>query len=506
MPKYFNLGSLIDFSKDQNKLAVIDLSASEPRHYTYAQLNSLIQSVSNGLNQEKIRRGSKVVIIAMNSIEYLAILWGTLRAGCIPVLINWKTNADRINYILNEAQPSIIFYDKVSMVNYFKKTKCINLENELKNFLVEGDFETVRPNENEVAIIIYTSGSSGYPKGVLITHEAQIWLLENKLNDKNDLFDRQKICQILASPVCHLSGLSVANIISAGHGTLVLMKEYDSNKFAIVIQLYKVNYVTVVPAMMSIFVKEYELTGGIDLSSVLLINFSSAPLSENLVTSVKSIFPKVRYILNRYGLSEVGPGLFQVFHPKGIPLPPLSVGYPRNGIEYKIDEGVLKIKSPSMALGYLSSNEDSKSSLDENGFFNTKDLFKTDENGFYFYLGRNDDMINCGGENIYPLEIERLLESHPVVVQAIVVSVFDEIKGEKPYAFVLIKNEKKIKAQDLIKHCLENGSANICPRHIWRISSIATNANGKLDKDFYKKLAKEIIFDNDIKSDAIVPF
>ena len=150
-------------------------------------------------------------------------------------------------------------------------------------------------------------------------------------------------------------------------------------------------------------------------------------------------------VTNAYGTTEAGPVVFGP-HPKGLPQPEMSVGYPHPQVQLRLvdgdnrnaEQGVLEMKCPAVMLGYHN-RPDVTPPITPDGFYITGDVFRRDADGFHYFVGRTDDMFVSGGENIYPADVERMLERHPDVAQAAVVPIDDDIKGQKPVAFVIRK-------------------------------------------------------------------
>jgi acyl-CoA synthetase (AMP-forming)/AMP-acid ligase II len=160
------------------------------------------------------------------------------------------------------------------------------------------------------------------------------------------------------------------------------------------------------------------------------------------------------------------------------------------------DQGVLQIKSPGIMLGYHKPegrNPPIKNPFTEDGFYSTGDMFKRDQQGFYFFIGRSDDMFVCGGENIYPAEVELLIESHPDVAQAAVIAVDDDIKGQKPIAFVVKRPHTQVSASELKTYCLTNAPAYQHPRWIWFLDELPLASTNKVDRSFLKNEALQRI-------------
>jgi len=226
-----------------------------------------------------------------------------------------------------------------------------------------------------------------------------------------------------------------------------------------------------------------------DLTSLKHIRSASSHFSKKLSESVKKYFPNA-VVLNSYGITEVGPGLFGP-HPDGLPRPVTSVGYPAHGIEYRIVDGVLQVKSPSMMTSYY--KKAVEDSLTEDGFFNTKDIFRIDENGFYYFLGRSDDMFKCGANRVYPADVESILDNHPAVNSSFVLGLADDIKGAKPYAFVVLENGKQVSEDELKQYCLARGPAYQHPRRIWFLDKMPLAGTNKINKKELEDLARNFL-------------
>jgi acyl-CoA synthetase (AMP-forming)/AMP-acid ligase II len=204
----------------------------------------------------------------------------------------------------------------------------------------------------------------------------------------------------------------------------------------------------------------------------------SAPVSEALMAALKHALPKAA-ITNAYGTTEGGPVVFGP-HPKGIPTPALSVGYPHLDVQVRLaggaSQGELEMKSPAIMNGYHN-RPDLPSPITPDGFYITGDVFRRDENGFHFFLGRTDDMFVSGGENIYPGDVERMLERHPGIVQVCVVPIDDEIKGQKPVAFVVPKQGHRLPRMG--SHYALKHARYQHPRHVWFVDKLPLSSTSK---------------------------
>jgi long-chain acyl-CoA synthetase len=446
-----NLGELIDRTKDLEDIAIID----DRRSITYRELLELADNVKNYLIHQNIKPGSVVAIQDHNTINFVSMFLGTLRAGAIALPVNSSLPKSMIDFILEDSSPSLILKDMPNSIS--------------------GKDEAVKSmKESDPAFILYTSGSTGKPKGVIIPHSHKWGVIERSKNSP-----KRKL--IVAAPSYHMNGLSNIEFSLATHSTLVLMKKFDPKKFLSNILKYKINTITSVPTMLHLLLDEIEILKNNQFDFVKHIATASAPANEQLFLKLKTFFPDA-IITNNYGLTEVGPSLFGK-HPT-LPTPTLSVGYPRPGIEYRIRNDCLEIKSPSMMIKYSNHS----ANLTPDGFFITNDMFEIDENGFYFFKCRKDDMFVCGGNNLYPRRIEILLEEHPSVQEAAIIGIEDEIKGMKPFAFVTVT--KELNVNEIKEFILTKVEHYACPRRIWIIDKMPMTGNHKIDK---KKLKEEAI-------------
>lgn len=450
-----NLGNLINLEKDLDKIAIID----EHTSVTYRQLHNMSNYVAELLRTEKgIKPGDTVGIKGVNTISYVAAYLGILKLGATVVLVNVKLPQTQIDYIIRDSGAKFLW------------------ENPSVPTDVIVNFESAQVNDNDPAIIMYTSGSTSQPKGVVLPHRHR-WIIEQKSNWKGA--DARRM--IVAAPLYHMNGLSNTESALISHATLVLLEKFDSKKFLENVSRHRVTTITSVPTMLTMLLQETELISNLDLSCVNVVAMASSPVSKSLWASLKQTFPKA-LLINAYGMTEVSPGMFGR-HPK-LPTPEMSVGYPIPGIDYRIVDGVLQVRSPSMLLKY---NNVALNNLTEDGYFITNDLFKVDENGFYFFLGRADDMFVSGGHNIYPRQIESILEEHQTVKTAAVVGLDDEIKGVKPYAFVVSDAGE----EELKEFMLTRLPHSHCPRRIWAVKEIPLNAVNKVNKTVLKEWAEE---------------
>jgi long-chain acyl-CoA synthetase len=487
MMRFTNLGDVIVRDRDLDKVAVIDLGGEQgPRELTYAQLDAMANAVARALLNRGLKRGERVAILSANRAEYLAGYFGIMRAGLVAVPVNFKFPRQTIHFIMRDAGARFVFCDRPRRADCPEGLPAMTFDGEdsegFEAFLDPGPFEAVTPMPNEPAMFLYTSGSTGTPKGVVLSHQSHIWVVETRLAP-----DLGRHRYLIAAPLYHMNALALSSLACAAHATNVLLPQFTARAYIDAIERYRATWLTAVPPMIAMMLREKELLARTDLSSVEFIRMGSAPVSVSLMEAIHHALPHAA-VTNAYGTTEAGPVVFGP-HPKGLPQPEMSVGYPHPRVELRLadgdnrnaEQGVLEMKCPAMMNGYHN-RPDVRPPFTEDGFYITGDVFRRDGNGFHYFVGRTDDMFVSGGENIYPADVERLLERHPDIAQAAVVPIDDDIKGQKPVAFVIRKPGRAPSEDEIKRFALANAPAYQHPRHVWFVDELPLASTNKVDR------------------------
>jgi long-chain acyl-CoA synthetase len=489
---FTNLGDLIGRGRDLSKTAIIDLGGERaPRQFTFAQIDAMANGVARALVKRGLRRGDRVAILSLNCGEYLAAYYGVMRAGFVAVPVNFKFPRQTIHFILRDAGAKLVFCDAVRVADCPADIPRLTFGTAFDNCLDPGPFAAVVPEPREPAMILYTSGSTGVPKGVVLSHQSHIWVVETRLQPG---LDRQRY--LIAAPLYHMNALALAKLACAAHATIVLLPQFSARSYIEAIGRYRCSFLTAVPPMIAMMLRENALLARTDLSSVAFVRMGSAPVSTSLMAALRAALPQAA-VTNAYGTTEAGPVVFGP-HPKGLPQPEMSVGYPHPQVALRLvdggnrnaDQGVLEMKCPALMNGYHN-RPDVKPPLTEDGFYITGDVFRRDENGFHYFVGRTDDMFVSGGENIYPADVERMLERHASVAQAAVVPIADDIKGQKPVAFIIAKAGQARDGEEIKRFALANAPAYAHPRFVWFVDELPLASTNKLDRAALQRLATE---------------
>jgi long-chain acyl-CoA synthetase len=497
MHDFVNLGDLFDPSTPQTNWALIDCRDWEhPRTLSHADVDRQVDACARALCARGLERGDRVGIFSLNRAELLVAYFAIMRAGFVAVPVNIKFSRQTLDFIVQDAQIKLAFCDGISRALLPAALPVVDFDasgsDGFTGFLDVGPFETVRPRPGEIAMVLYTSGSTGRPKGVPLSHDGQLWAVRARVGAGNQ--GRHRL--LVAAPLFHMNALGVAKFVLAAGASMVLLPQFEARRYVEAIGRFKVTWLTSVPTMLALAMREHEALVRTDLSSVELIRAASAPITQSLVDQVRQVFAKADLMLG-YGTTEAGPVMFG---PRpGISKPELALGWPLPGVDVRLigpdggeaSEGELWIRTPANMRGYLNLPEKTAQVLTSDGWYKSGDVFRRDEAGAYTFVGRTDDMFVCGGENIYPGEVEGLLERHPDIVQVCVVPVADEIKGCKPFAFVVARPGAQLTEQEVKRFALANAPAYQHPRGVAFMAELPLATTNKVDRKALGQLARE---------------
>jgi acyl-CoA synthetase (AMP-forming)/AMP-acid ligase II len=443
-----------------------------------------------------LRRGDAVAILAGNRAEFLIAYLGTMRAGLVSVPVNHRFPRETIEFVMRDSAVKLVFSDGERRAQVPPGLPAVDFDSEGRDgfsaLLDPGELMPVRPAPRETAMVLYTSGSTGRPKGVPLSHHGQLWAVRSRVEAAKDPAGQRFI---VAAPLFHMNALGTSKVALAGHATVVLLPQFEARRYIEAIGRFGVTFLTSVPTMLALVVRETDTLARTDLSSVRAVRMGSAPTTQQLIDAVKRAFPgtAVSYI---YGTTEAGPVMFGP-HPDGRPQADLALGWPRPQVEVRLvgpdgrdaEEGMLWIRTPAIMTGYLNLPDKTREVLTSDGWYISGDILRRETDGAYYFVGRADDMFVCGGENIYPGEVEAMLERHPDIMQACVVPIPDEIKYEKPFAFVVTRNGRQLGEDAVKQYALAHAPAFQHPRHVVFMPELPLASTGKVDRVALRRLA-----------------
>ncbi|HET9404612.1 MAG TPA: class I adenylate-forming enzyme family protein [Burkholderiales bacterium] len=485
-----NLGLLFAGHANSDRPAIIELrDPARPRTVSFRELDAGCNAVARGLARDGLKPGDRVGILSLNRAEFVMTLLGAMRAGVVPVPVNVKLPADQISFILDDAGARRVFTEPGLRRHCPPHLPIIEFGGNFDSFLDLGSFKAYEPGPNSIAIQPYTSGSTGRPKGVLLSHFGQNWS-RRILAHTRGTTERDVI--LVAAPLYHKNALNAIKQGLTAGATLPLLPQFDIARYVEAIGRYRCTVISGVPTMMAMMLTRKDQLAGIDTASVRTIMMGSAPSSPQLLKELRAHFPNAEPLVV-YGVTEGGPVPLGP-HPEGKPRPAGALGVPYTGTEAKLvggpnpDEGELILRNPGILLGYHNLPDETAKRL-RDGWYYSGDVCRRDHDGFYFFVGRTDDMFVSGGENIFPGEVEALLLRHPAVHQALVLPFDHDLKGQVPYAFVVTRHGSAVTEDEIKQFALANGPAYQHPRRVFFLDQFPLAGTNKVDRERLRALA-----------------
>ncbi|KPQ14538.1 MAG: fatty-acyl-CoA synthase [Rhodobacteraceae bacterium HLUCCA09] len=491
LPVTRNLGDLAFAGAEPTAPWAVETDgATATARLTYGDLAAEADAVARGLLARGLARGDRVAILAENSARFLIAYLGTMRAGLVSVPVNWRLPADAIAHIHRDAGVALTLADAGRARMVPEGVPALALDGPDWEALRDpGPFTAVEAGAAETANILYTSGSTGLPKGVPLTHRGYGHAVQAAIAALPKPWGARAL---VPAPLYHMNALFFAKMLAASGAQMVLMRRFEARAYLEAAAAERCTLLTGIPTMLTLALRERDLLEGLDLSSVDTVMIGSSPVTGRLAGQIADAFPGATLRIT-YGTTEAGPTAFAP-HPDGRPTPPTSLGVASPHAEVKLvggpsdDEGVLWVKSPVVMPGYLNLPEKSAEKLHD-GWYDTGDVMRRDAEGFFYFVDRADDMFVCGGENIHPGEVETRLTAHPDIAEACVVPVADEVKGALPAAFVVARPGATLAPETVKEHALATGPAYAHPRFVEVVPALPLSGVGKVDRKALKARA-----------------
>jgi fatty-acyl-CoA synthase len=486
--------------------ALLDLGTGQ--RYSFAQLNNRANRLANFLREQfNVQKGERVSLLAYNSVVYLDLLYGLGKIGAIFAPLNWRLTARELTYIINDCQPRVLIYapefetivsemrPNLSVRHYLKLADASNdgsfsYENALAN---ASDHEPERPplDGETPYCILYTSGTTGRPKGAVLPHRQVLW---NCINTVISWGLSEKDVSPLFTPMFHAGGLFVflTPILYAG-GRIVLVRDFDPEESLRTIIEEKCTVILGVPTLFQMWMNSADFEQA-DFSHVHFFVSGGAPCPVSLMQAWRE--SKGVIFRQGYGLTEVGTNCFSMTDEESA-LKAGSVGKPifhsrmrlvdPQGHEVAVGEtGELLISGPHVCLGYWNNPEASQEALLD-GWFHTGDMARMDEDGFFSIAGRYKDMIISGGENVYAAEVEAVFREHHAVEDAALIGRPDEKWGEVGLMIVVLKPGQTATQEELREFCQMRLARYKVPKEVLFSPGLPYSPYGKVIKAELKK-------------------
>ncbi|HLR42455.1 MAG TPA: AMP-binding protein [Pseudogracilibacillus sp.] len=497
---------------------------------SYRAFNERVDEVARGLLAIGIKKGDHVAIWSDNKLEWVLSQFATAKIGAVLVTVNTNYQAFELEYLLKQSDAMTLImaksYKGTSYLDILEKI-CPNLKAEtkgaltcptlpfLKNIIVLDDlertyaytFQEVASKANEVDVSIleqiktslrvddvinmqYTSGTTGFPKGVMLSHY-NIVNNAKQIGDRMHLTNEDRLC--IPVPFFHTFGCVLGILTAVAKGTtMVLLEQFHAEK---VLQAVSDEKCTALHGVPTMFIAELNSP---DFASYDLSHLRTGIMagSNCPIEVMQDVMEKMgaNQITIAYGLTEASPVITQTTVDDPIDLRVSTIGKIHPNIEVKIidpetkeelppnEQGELITRGYHVMKGYYNNGDATNEAIDEDGWLYTGDLAKVDENGYYMITGRIKEVIIRGGENIYPREIEEFLYRHPAILDVQVIGIPDEKYGEVVMACVQKRENVDVTEEEIKDYCRENISWHKIPKHVHFFNDFPMTASGKVQK------------------------
>ena len=485
----------------------------EDKRITYAQLQDRVNRLANALGDMGVGEGDRVAMLQVNCNEQIEAYFAAAKLDAVYVPMNFRARTDEIVYMLNDSGPKALFVGEryIDMIR-----ECADQLETVEHFIVlEGSSdgwpsydaliesasaEERYPtgDEDDLTILVFTAGTTGSPKGVMLTHDSfSSYILSNVTPADPEVEDRN----ILTVPLYHIAGIQAVMAAIYGGRTLIIQRQFEAEQWMMLVEKEKANRAMMVPTMLKMLIDHPEFDKH-DLSSLEVVTYGAAPMPVEVIKRAIKKLPGT-YFINAFGQTETA-ATITMLPPEDhilegseeeieIKLKRLSsIGKPLDDIEVRIiDEdgnfvrdgevGEIAARGSRLMKGYWH-QESATAETIRGGWLFTGDLGYMDDDGYIFLAGRAKDFIKRGGEMISPEEVEQVLHSHPAIDEAAIIGVPDDDWGERVRAIVVLKNGESAVEAEIMEFCRQRLSSFKKPESVVFCDELPRNPLGKVLK------------------------
>lgn len=471
---------------------------------SYAEVNTRCNTIAAWLHSHKIQSGDRVAILGKNSVAQATMIYGAAKADAVSVMINWRLQIQEMAYILNDSGSSVLFYDEAFEGQVAALRDCTDVklfichgfsknDNVFKDIIAITNLPFYLPAQrhgDDAAILMYTSGTTGRPKGAILTH-SNFLAAAHSTSSTIDWLDCHRF--LLVVPAFHIGGLMPLTTSVQKGTTVYFLPDFDPVEVWAIIARERINTTMMVPAMAQALLAVAEKIK-VDASSLMSITCGASVVPKSIISNFDKLGVSVQQV---YGLTEVtGATTFWKAsmnpekadsHGKPAYLMELKIADPVTGASLEIGtRGEILCRGSVVFAGYWN-NKEATTAAFRKGWFATGDIGYFDEDGFLYVVDRLKDLIISGGENIYPAEVEQVLIGIKEVSEVAVVGLSDEKWGEVPVAFVVMKAGENLNNDDILNYCKTQLASFKCPKKTVFIDSLPRNGVGKVLKNVLRE-------------------
>ena len=476
----------------------------EEKRFSYEEFNHRANRFAHGLLRLGLRKGDKVAVLLFNSNHSVEALFAATKAGGVFTPVNFRFAPEEVLYILNHSDARFFLFGE----EFYPLVEALRPKlRKVKEFISVADHITagihnyeklleeskddepcVRLSEKDLCELMYSSGTTGRPKGVLLTHENLNWNLVSTILGREE---KEGEVSLVVGPLYHTAALNNHFFLRVALvGTSILIKTFDPRKVMEIIEKEKVTVISGAPAMYHLLLALPNIER-YDTSSVTKCTTGASILPDKTKERLLELFPNANGIYDLYGCTEASPSItilqgrdsLRKRECVGPSLPFMTVRIVDDqDRDVPLGEvGELVCRGPNVMKGYYKDRKATAETL-RGGWLHTGDLARMDEEGYIYIVDRKKDMIVSGGENIYPREIEEVLYHHPKIRDAAIIGIPDPLWGESVKAFVVLKNGEKMKEGEVVDYCKSHLASFKKPKSVEFVESLPRNPSGKVLK------------------------
>lgn len=462
--------------------------------WTFNQMNQRANGFANYLERLGLSKGDRIALLCKNNEDFVAVFMGAAKIGVVTVVLNWRLQVAELQYIVEHSKVKLIVHDtdfdhvinelhgKIAIPRTISHHTEPSLQVIFQSHSHEPKYNT---SNDDVVLIMYTSGTTGRPKGAMISH-TNLFAAGIGLSHTIDWWEDDRF--LMVAPFFHIGGIAplVTNIMSGC--TMVFMEAFDPVAAWKVIESEKITTMMTVPTMLMYLLKTYE-AAKVDISSVRNITCGASSVPAPLILGFRQLGIPVQQV---YGITEYT-GAVTMWKEqmnkekldsmgKIVMYGEMKIVDVKTGGDLPVGKvGEIVLRGPQVFVGYFENEEATQKAI-KDGWYHSGDVGYIDEEGFLYVVDRLKDMIISGGENIYSAELELVLASHPSVADVAVVGVPDEKWGEIPKAFIVRKPEKSVTEEEIMVFCKEKLASYKAIKEIVFVDQLPRNSVGKLLK------------------------